>query len=116
MPLLFEIPLVALLLLLGMGTAPAAALLFTAAAGGPITFWGLAKLMPRRSLATFVVATWALGAFGGLAILGVGSFIWEGADPLKISEFDPLSIVNSIVPFGIVSPDLTRADGALAGG
>jgi uncharacterized membrane protein YraQ (UPF0718 family) len=115
-PLLFEIPLVALLLLLGMGTAPAAALLFTAAAGGPITFWGLAKLMPRRSLATFVVATWALGAFGGLAILGVGSFIWEGADPLKISEFDPLSIVNSIVPFGIVSPDLTRADGALAGG
>ena len=115
-PLLFEIPLVALLLLLGMGTAPAAALLFTAAAGGPITFWGLAKLMPRRSLATFVVATWALGAFGGLAILGVGSFIWEGADPLKISEIDPLSIVNSILPFGIVSPDLTRTDGALAGG
>ena len=33
-PLLFEIPLVALLLLLGMGTAPAATLLFTAAAGG----------------------------------------------------------------------------------
>ena len=115
-PLLFEIPLVALLLLLGMGTAPAAALLFTAAAGGPITFWGLAKHMPRRSLATFVVATWALGAFGGLAILGVGSFIWEGADPLKISEIDPLSIVNSIVPFGIVSPDLTGADGATAGG
>ena len=28
-----------LLLLMGMGTAPAAALLFTAAAGGPVTFW-----------------------------------------------------------------------------
>ena len=34
-PLLFEIPLVALLLTLGMGTAPAATLLFAAAAGGP---------------------------------------------------------------------------------
>ena len=51
-PLLFEIPLVALLLLLGMGTAPAATLLFTAAAGGPITFWGLARIMPKRAIAT----------------------------------------------------------------
>ena len=115
-PLLFEIPLVALLLLLGMGTAPGAALLFTAAAGGPITFWGLAKHMPRRSLATFVVATWALGAFGGLAILGVGSFIWEGADPLRVVELDPLSIVESIVPFDIDLPSLTLADTGLAGG
>ena len=110
-PLLFEIPLVALLLLLGMGTAPAAALLFTAAAGGPITFWGLAKYMPRRALATFVVATWALGAFGGLAILGVGSFIWEGADPLKVGGVDLIAIVKSIVPLGIVSPGLTLARG-----
>ena len=39
-PLLFEIPLVALLLLMGMGEAPAAVLLFTAAAGGPVTFLG----------------------------------------------------------------------------
>ncbi|GIT12169.1 MAG: hypothetical protein CM1200mP33_3550 [Chloroflexota bacterium] len=33
-PLLFEIPLVVALLLLGMGVAPAATLLFTAASGG----------------------------------------------------------------------------------
>jgi hypothetical protein len=79
-PLLFEIPLVALLLLLGMGTAPAATLLFTAAAGGPITFWGLGKLMPRRAIATFAGATWGLGALGGLAILGLGTFIWEGGE------------------------------------
>ena len=83
-PLLFEIPLVALLLLLGMGTAPAAALLFTAAAGGPVTFWGMAKLMPRRALATFAGATWALGVGGGVVVLAAGVFIWEagGTDPL----------------------------------
>ena len=86
-PLLFEIPLVALLLLLGMGTAPAATLLFAAAAGGPVTFWGLAKIMPRRAIATFAGATWAVGAFGGLAVLGIGEFIWEGASTtLRIEQ------------------------------
>ena len=74
-PLLFEIPLVALLLLLGMGVAPAATLLFTAAAGGPITFWGLSKIMPRRAIATFVTATWLLGAVGGLAVLAMGQLV-----------------------------------------
>jgi uncharacterized membrane protein YraQ (UPF0718 family) len=78
-PLLFEIPLVALLLLLGMGTAPAATLLFAAAAGGPVTFWGLAKLMPRKALATFATATWAVGALGGLLVLLGGSYFWEDA-------------------------------------
>ena len=68
-PLLFEIPLVAALLLVGMGTAPAVTLLFTAAAGGPITFWGLAKVMPKRAIATFATATWVLGSAGGLGIL-----------------------------------------------
>ncbi len=71
-PLMFEIPLVALLLLLGMGTAPAATLLFAAAAGGPITFWGLAKIMPRRAIATFAVATWAVAVVGGVCVLGLG--------------------------------------------
>ena len=75
-PLLFEIPLVALLLLLGMGTAPAATLLFTAAAGGPVTFWGLAKLMPKRAVAAFVGSTWVLGAIGGVAVLAIGTFVW----------------------------------------
>jgi uncharacterized membrane protein YraQ (UPF0718 family) len=78
-PLLFEIPLVALLLLLGMGTAPAATLLFAAAAGGPVTFWGLAKLMPRKGLATFVTATWAVGVVGGLFVLLGGNYFWEDA-------------------------------------
>ena len=86
-PLLFEIPLVALLLLLGMGTAPAATLLFTAAAGGPITFWGLAKLMPRQAIAAFAGATWGLGTFGGLAVLGIGIFIWpDGGADLRIQQ------------------------------
>lgn len=71
-PLLFEIPLVALLLILGMGTAPAATLLFAAAAGGPITFWGLAKVMPRPAIASFAIATWVVGVTGGLVILAIG--------------------------------------------
>ena len=78
-PLLFEIPLVALLLGLGMGTAPAATLLFAAAAGGPVTFWGLAKVMPRRAIAVFAGATWGLGLLGGVAVLLVGVLIWEDA-------------------------------------
>ena len=84
-PLLFEIPLVALLLLLGMGTAPAATLLFTAAAGGPVTFWGLARVMPKRGIAAFATATWGLGAVGGLAVLGIGALIWDTGSPLRVS-------------------------------
>ena len=78
-PLLFEIPLVALLILLGMGTAPAAALLFTAAGGGPLTFWGLSKIMPKKGISTFALGTWSLGLIGGLGILMLGNIIWEKA-------------------------------------
>ena len=66
-PLLFEIPLVALGLMLGMGTAPAAALLFTAAAGGPVTFWGLAQVIPKRAIASFATpGSWASRRAGSL--------------------------------------------------
>ena len=68
-PLMFEIPLVAALLLVGMGEAPAATLLFVAAAGGPVTFWGLLRSMPKRVVASLAAATWALGAVAGLGIL-----------------------------------------------
>ena len=74
-PLLFEIPLVALLLLLGMGEAPAATLLFTAAAAGPATFWGLARWVPRRAIAAFAGVTWALGMVGGIAFLGIDALL-----------------------------------------
>ena len=86
-PLLFEIPLVALLLLLGMGTAPAATLLFTAAAGGPITFWGMAKLMPKKAIATFASATWSVGVLGGMMALAF--LVFAGHDlgsPLRVAE------------------------------
>ena len=76
-PLLFEIPLVAALLLVGMGVGPAATLLFTAAAGGPVTFWGLAKILPRRAVATLVTATWTLGIVGGLAVLVIDPLFRE---------------------------------------
>ena len=36
--------------------------------------------MPKRAIATFAGATWGLGALGGLAILGLGTFIWEGGE------------------------------------
>ena len=74
-PLLFEIPLVAALLLVGMGTAPAVTLLFVAAAGGPITFWGLAKVMPKKTVVTFATATWGLGLVGGLSVLALGPLL-----------------------------------------
>ncbi len=77
-PLLFEIPLVAVLLMAGMGTAPAAALLFTAAAAGPITFWGLSKVMPKRAIVTFGASTWTLGMAGGVAAL---VFVSLGSGP-----------------------------------
>ena len=84
-PLLFEIPLVALLLLMGMGTAPAATLLFTAAAGGPVTFWGLAKLMPRKGLAAFAGATWGVGAMGGFVVLAIGVLAWGPDADLRLA-------------------------------
>ena len=79
-PLMFEIPLVAALLLVGMGTAPAATLLFVAAAGGPITFWGLARVLPRRAIVTFAGATWCLGLVGGLGVLAIDP-LFEGDGP-----------------------------------
>ena len=94
-PLLFEIPLVALLLLLGMGTAPAATLLFTAAAGGPITFWGLAKIMPKRALATFATATWSLGLFGGLGVLGIGAVVWDQDTGLRVAAAEGSSATKT---------------------
>jgi uncharacterized membrane protein YraQ (UPF0718 family) len=100
-PLLFEIPLVALFLLLGMGTAPAATLLFAAAAGGPVTFWGLAKFMPKRAIATFATGTWVLSISGGLAVLGVGAFVWdsgEGPEQVKSASATPVSTPTSFAP------------------
>ena len=70
-PLLFEIPLVAVLLMVGMGTAPAAALLFGAAAGGPFTFWGLSRVMPKKAVAVFAAGTWSLSVIGGAGLLFV---------------------------------------------
>ena len=80
-PLMFEIPLVVALLLIGMGTGPAVALLFTAAAGGPITFWGLSKVMPVRAVAGLGAATWSLGLAGGLAVVVMGAHV--AAPPLS---------------------------------
>ena len=131
-PLLFEIPLVASLLLLGMGTAPAATLLFSAAAAGPVTFWGLSKLMPRKALLTFAGATWAVGALGGILVLIGGHYFWEnaglrdrvakateqrtveelfiasGADPVNIEAypavFDGVPAADEFAPFQNIAP------------
>ena len=78
-PLLFEIPLVAALLLVGMGEAPAATLLFAAAAGGPVTFWGLLRSMPKRAVAALAAATWGLGVIAGLGILLISPLAGQDA-------------------------------------
>ena len=115
-PLLFEIPLVALLLLLGMGEAPAAALLFTAAAGGPATFWALARFVPRKAIAAFAGATWAFGLAGGVAILGVSALYPHLQGGLRQPNADPPSRAAGpsvgVERVGVV-PE-ARAAGALA--
>ena len=68
-PLMFEIPLVALLLILGMGKAPAVTLLFIAAAGGPITFWSLTKMIPIKGVGIFALSTWVISIIGGIITL-----------------------------------------------
>ena len=78
-PLMFEIPLVAALLLLGMGSAPAVTLLFTAAAAGPITFMGLSRVMPARAVGVLAITTWLIGAAGGIAMLVLSSSIFGSA-------------------------------------
>ncbi len=83
-PLLFEIPLVALLLLLGAGTAPAAALLFAAAAGGPVTFLTLAKALGRRGVAVYAGGTWAIAVLGGGAVLLVGALLGPQRTALRL--------------------------------
>lgn len=84
-PLMFEIPLVAALLLVGMGTAPAATLLFAAAAGGPITFWGLSKVLPKRTIFTLATVTWCLGLIAGLSVLAIGPLFEGGGTGLRDS-------------------------------
>ena len=118
-PLLFEIPLVAALLLVGMGTAPAAVLLFAAAAGGPVTFWGLARVMPKRTVAAFATATWGLAAIGGLAILALGPLIgssganlWAGSASLPATaSAQPVSPRVTGATIQRVEPDATSVLG-----
>ena len=107
-PLLFEIPLVAALLLVGMGTAPAATLLFAAASGGPITFWGLAKVVPKRGIAAFGTATWVVAIVGGLGVMALGSVLPTAGDGLNTSVV-PVTAVNSHA-----TGDPTRAGRKLA--
>ena len=105
-PLLFEIPLVAVLLMAGMGTAPATALLFTAAAGGPITFWGLAKVMPKKAIAIFGASTWGLGAAGGVVVL---VFVSLGTGPDLGLRADYSTATQPAVAARAASPSRTNA-------
>ena len=84
-PLLFEIPLVAALLLVGMGTAPAATLLFAAAAGGPITFWGLARVVPKRGVVAFGTSIWVVAVVGGLGVMALSTILPTSGSGLNAS-------------------------------
>ena len=96
-PLMFEIPLVALLLLLGMGTAPAATLLFAAAAAGPITFWALGRVIPRKGILTFAAATWMIALLGGMGVWAVESLI-SGPDTGLRTRVAAASSERELVP------------------
>ena len=111
-PLMFEIPLVAAMLLAGMGTAPAGAILFTAAAGGPITFWGLSKVMPRRGVVTLAFSTWAIGVTGGLALLFVTSLMEEERNFTFRAEYTAESPQDSNTQVREVAP--TTLDGLIS--
>ena len=103
-PLLFEIPLVALLLILGAGTAPAAALLFAAAAGGPVTFLALSKALGRRGVAVYAGGTWAVAVLGGCAVLLLGALLGPERAALRLdggAATDRASYVGA-VPNSIV--------------
>ena len=113
-PLLFEIPLVAALLLVGMGAAPAATLLFTAAAAGPITFWGLARVMPKRAIAAFAASAWVIGLAGGLGVLALGTLLDADESGLRtrtptvaesLVTLEALAQSSDVTPFTNVAPD-----------
>ena len=90
-PLLFEIPLVAALLLVGMGTAPAATLLFAAAAGGPITFWGLARVVPKRGIVAFGTSIWVVAVVGGFGVIALSAVLHTAGDGLSASVSPAMS-------------------------
>ena len=112
-PLLFEIPLVAVLMLVGMGAAPAAALLFGAAAAGPFTLWGLARVMPKKAVAAFAAGTWCLSMVGGVGLLFVGPFFMDNSDSRIVfsSDRDGDFEIYSMLPDGSDLKRLTNNSG-----
>ncbi|MDE2785529.1 MAG: FG-GAP-like repeat-containing protein [Chloroflexota bacterium] len=112
-PLLFEIPLVVVLMLVGMGTAPAAALLFGAAAAGPFTLWGLARVMPKKAVAAFAAGTWSLSMVGGVGLLLVGPFFMDTSDSRIVfsSDRDGDFEIYSMFPDGSDRKRLTNNSG-----
>ena len=112
-PLLFEIPLVAVLMLVGMGAAPAAALLFGAAAAGPFTFWGLTRVMPKKAVAAFAAGTWTLSMVGGVGLLFVGPFFLDSSNSRIVfsSDRDGDFEIYSMYPDGSNPKRLTNNSG-----
>ena len=104
-PLLFEIPLAALLLLLGAGTAPAATLLFAAAAGGPITFWGLLGTLRWRGVGAYALGTWAIAMAGGMAVLGASRLLPQQTPALRTPAAMPAARLEPAAPPTAGTPD-----------
>ena len=96
-PLIFEIPLVAAMLLAGMGTAPAGTLLFVAAAGGPITFWGLAKVMPKKAVFAMAISTWTLGVIGGILLLLLTTITEDRDFKFRETYEEPIENTTSMI-------------------
>ncbi len=85
--LLLAVPAALLLVVMGMGLAPVAALLFVVATPGRVGLRSLAKLSPRSREAGLTAATWAVGIAGGLALLQLSAL--PGSDTSVARTSDP---------------------------
>jgi len=118
-PLLFEIPLIAALILLGLSPGPATALLFCVGAAGPITFWGLCQVIPKRTVLGFAIITWLLGVGGGLVVMSSGIVADTGLKGLSADSCLSTGLIARSTsdqknePFKIdsITPDVVNSDG-----
>ena len=118
-PLLFEIPLIAALILLGLSPGPATTLLFSVGAAGPITFWGLSQVIPKRTVLGFAITTWLLGVGGGLVVMLSGIVADTGLKGLSADSClstgliarSPAEQKNQQFKIASITPNVVNSDG-----
>ncbi|MEC9014697.1 MAG: FG-GAP-like repeat-containing protein [Chloroflexota bacterium] len=118
-PLLFEIPLIAALILLGLAPGPATTLLFCLGAAGPITFWGLSQVIPKRAVLGFAAITWLLGVGGGSVVMFSGLIPDTGLKGLSADSClstglitrSPETQKHQPIKIDSISPEIANSNG-----